>query len=501
MTSAPSHTPEVDAALPGGGAGQPPNGDMRAGSSRVRGLFGELRSLRPMLSLRSFDGDTPDARSKERYRRVALSATTGGLVRLIGIVSVAVTVPLTMGYLGQERFGFWVTVTSLAAVLQFSDLGLGNGLVTMVAEAQGSDSRERIRVLVSSALALLAVVGTVVLTVSMLTARYVDWPDVFHLSIGAGREAAPAIGIFLGCLALSIPLSTVTSVQNGLQEGFLANLWIAAGALLGFAAVVVGSLMKAPVPTLVAAGSIPPLVALAANSAWFFGRHRDLRPSLVAVRMTTALALLRLGGTFFVLQIAVAVGYSSDNLIIGAVRGAEEVTGYAVPFRLFAFVPMVVALLVSPLWPAYGEAIARDDFLWVRRTLFRSLKVVTGITVPCCALLLIFGPQIIEAWTGGRLRVGRFLLAGLALWAVLGSLGGAAAMLLNAAREVRLQVIAAVLMAVTNVALSIVLVREIGPAGAVWATLASYVVCVVVPFSVRIPRLLDRLRVDARESA
>lgn len=466
--------------------------------SRRAGLPRLLWSVRPMLTLRSFGYSTPEARSMERYRRVALSATTGGVVRLIGLLGAAVTVPLTLGYLGSERYGFWVTVTSLAAVLQFSDLGLGNGLVTTIAESPGEDGRERVRRLVSSAMALLVASGAVVLIVSLLAARFVDWPAIFDLSRSAGNEAAPAIAIFLVCLAASIPAGLITNVQNGLQEGFIANLWMAFGAAVGLAAVVLAALIEAPIPALVAAGSIPPLVALAGNALHFFWRrHPDLRPSLAAVRKETSITLLGIGSLFFVLQIAVAVGYSSDNLIIGAVRGAQEVTAYAVPFRLFMFIPLIVALFVSPLWPAYGDAIARGDTAWVRRTLSRSLTAVAAFTVPCCVLLTIAGPSIIDAWTGGQVHAGRFLLAGLALWAVLGSLGSAAAMLLNAMKVVRFQVLAAIGMAVANVTVSIALVREIGAAGAVWGTLVSYLVCIAVPYTVYIPRLLRRLQPDA----
>lgn len=474
----------------------PPEAEAAASGTRAGalGLPNRLDSLRPLFSLRPLGHETAEARSKERYRRLALSATTGGLVRLIGFITIAVTVPLTLGYLGAARYGFWVTVTSLAAVLQFSDLGLGNGLVTMVAESPAHNERQRVRTLVSSALALLVVSGAVVLALSLLLARFVDWPAIFDLSGTAAREAAPAIAVFLVCLAAGIPLGLVTNVQNGLQEGFHANMWTALGAITGLAALITAALMQAPVPVLVAAGAIPPLLALAGNSVDFFcRRHPDLRPSLAAVDMSTAKALLRLGGLFFVLQLAVAVAYSSDNLIIGAVRGAQEVTKYAVPFRLFAFLPMVVALFSAPLWPAYGEAIARGDIAWVRQALFRSLAVVGAITVPCGVLLVIAGPSVIDAWTGGRVRPGGFLLMGLGLWAVLGSLGGAASMLLNAARAVRLQVLAASTMALTNVGLTIVLVGRIGAAGAVWATVLSYLVCVVAPYAVRIPHLLDRL--------
>jgi len=387
-----------------------------------------------------------------------------------------------------------IRIAEGTAAPRLSAVTFGAGLVTMIAEAPDRDERSNVRTLVSSALALLVVSGALVLVVSLVAARVVNWPAVFDLSPATAHEAAPAIAIFLACLALNIPLGLVTNVQNGLQEGFVANIWLAIGAVLGVSSVVVAALLEASVPVLVVAGSVPPLIALAGNALHFFGhRHPDLRPSLGSVRLSTSMALVRLGGLFFLLQIAVAVGYSSDNLIIAAIRGAPEVTAYAVPFRLFVVFPMVVALIVSPLWPAYGEAIARRDMAWVRRTLHRSLAVVAAITVPCCVLLTIAGPWIIDAWTGGRLHPSRLLLAGLALWAVVGSLGSATSMFLNAARVVRLQVVAASTMAIANVILSVVLVDKIGAAGAVWATLVSYLLFVAIPYCIRVPRLLDRL--------
>ena len=41
--------------------------------------------------------------------------------------------------------------------------------------------------------------------------------------------------------------------------------------------------------------------------------------------------------------------------------------------------PVLAIIVLSPLWPAYGEAVARDDLPWVHRTLRRS--VVIGFAI------------------------------------------------------------------------------------------------------------------------
>src|SRR4051812_33299361 len=89
------------------------------------------------LRLRSFDTDTAEGRSAERYRRIAWSAVLSAGARGVGILVSFITVPLVIGYLGDERYGMWLTISSLFLVLGPLDLGIGRGLLQVVSEASG----------------------------------------------------------------------------------------------------------------------------------------------------------------------------------------------------------------------------------------------------------------------------------------------------------------------------------------------------------------------------
>ena len=80
-----------------------------------------------------------------------------------------------------------------------------------------------------------------------------------------------------------------------------------------------------------------------------------------SVASAPARKILKIGMLFFVLQLATAVGYESDNIVIAQLLGAEQVSQYAIPLKLFMFVPLLVGFGYSALWPAYGEAIARGE--------------------------------------------------------------------------------------------------------------------------------------------
>jgi O-antigen/teichoic acid export membrane protein len=153
-----------------------------------------------------------------------------------------------------------------------------------------------------------------------------------------------------------------------------------------------------------------------------------------------------------------------------------------------------------PLWPAYGEAVARGDVPWLRRTVIRSTLAGIAISGVSSVLLLAFGNQVLRSWLGPVFDPPLALMLGMAIWAVLSTAGTSMAMLLNGATVIGFQVIVAITMATTSIVASIVLGQLFGLSGVIWGTVLAYVVCNAVPIVWYVPRLLRRLereRADA----
>jgi O-antigen/teichoic acid export membrane protein len=161
--------------------------------------------------------------------------------------------------------------------------------------------------------------------------------------------------------------------------------------------------------------------------------------------------------------------------------------------RLFSGIVAVATTFLMPLWPAYGEAVARNDVAWVRRTLRRSLALAVAVTAPPSALLVAFGAPIVRLWVGPGIAPSRALLSAMAVWAVLTTVGGAAAIFLNGANRVKFQVVCAVFMAAGSIALKVALARRMDVAGIVWGTVIAYFACTALPMLWYVPRLLREL--------
>jgi len=452
-------------------------------------------TLLDRLPLRAHDRTTAEGRARERHRRAMLASSASAVAKAVRVLTTFASVPLAIGYLGAERYGLWLTISSVAAFLTFADLGLGNGLLNAVSDAAGRDDHDASARAVSSAFFMLLGVAALFALGGMIAYPLVAWERVFNVTSPlAVAEAGPSVAVFVACFLVSMPLGIVERVQLGLQEGFVNSLWEGLGSVIGLAGVVIAIHLRLSLPWLVFAMAGGPVIALLLN-AWvlFWRQRRWLRPSPSRYSRDAAGRMLRLGVLFLVLQVVSAVAFFSDNLVAAHVLGAASVTQYAVPRRMFDAVAMVVAMYVTPLWPAYGEAIARGDVPWVRRTLVRSTARMALFALGCGVVLVAFGRPILHLWVGPLVTPPLSLLAGFAVWTVLASAGSAVAAFLNGAGRLRFQVVTAVAMGIAALTLKILLARSVGLSGIIWGTVAAYTVCTAIPMARYIPRLMAAL--------
>jgi O-antigen/teichoic acid export membrane protein len=202
---------------------------------------------------------------------------------------------------------------------------------------------------------------------------------------------------------------------------------------------------------------------------------------------------LRIGVLFLVLQLAVAVAFTSNSIIIAAMLGPSAVATYAVVAKLFMVPTVLVGLALAPLWPAYREALSGGDVLWVRRTFRRSIRLSLSVAGPVSAVLVVLGLPLIGLWVGTSVQPSFGLVLAVGIWTTLGAVGSAISMLLNGAQVMRFQVITAVAMATVSILMSIALTARIGVAGVVWGSIIAFVALSLIPATLYLPRVFARM--------
>jgi O-antigen/teichoic acid export membrane protein len=287
-------------------------------------------------------------------------------------------------------------------------------------------------------------------------------------------------------------------VQLGIQKGFIAALWQIFGSLLGAMLLLVVVWLKGSLPWIVAAVLGAPLLAACVNTVIFFWWNRpDLQPRFALISRSQVIWIARLGGMFFVLQLVAALAFGSDNVIAARIVGAAAVGDFAIAASLFGICATGLSAILQPLWPAYSEAIGRRDFAWVWSTLVRSTVFATCAAALFSLAMLTLFRFLTTLWLHRTLNVPSVLLMGLALWAVIQTMGTSLSMFLNGAHVVRLQMMLSAPFATLCIGLKIVFVSKFGVAGLPWAAILSYVPISLMPVLIVTRRLVLNLQKPA----
>ncbi len=434
-----------------------------------------------LSALRPVDVATPAGLARERQRRLVLTIVTSALTRLVTIVVPLVTTPMALRYLGNERYGLWMTVTSLVGMLAFADLGMGNGLLTLLSRGQGQEDTAGIRRHISSAYFVLGIMAAVLTAVFLLAWPFLPWGRFINatshdLAIDSRRVALVCVAGFI----LNLPAGVVQRVQFGLQDGFRSSVWQLGANLLSMLFLFVAIWMKADIMILVACFAlIPPLVAVL-NSWVYFGFQRaQYRPAWRCVDTAAIAELLRMGSLYVLLSVLTTVSLYSDNVIVAQMLGIGAVTLFAIPARLATMLFSVIGLMCVPLWTANGEALARNDHAWVRKSTWRMVLLSVIVTFIFGVLLVTLGPAAIRIWLGTPLGVPRSLLSGFAVWSMLLAAAAPLFMVLNGAGNLKVQVKMFAVFLPIALAVKVALAGTYGVAGVPWGASVSYALVIL----------------------
>ncbi len=438
--------------------------------------------LKKIFQFTPHDTSNAQGKSHERYRRILLTGGSTAIVKIFSALINLITVPLTVNYLGAERYGLWMAISSVIALMSFADLGLGNGLLNAVSKANARNSKQEAQIAVSSTFFILVGISIVLFLIFISIFPFISWQHVFNVkSAIAIKESGPAMTALVVIFLINIPLGIVERIQSGYQEGFKFQFWLILGSLLSFTGILICIYFKSGLVWLVLSFSGGQLLATILNGIYLFGKKRNyLLPKLKYFNWPVGKSLINSGMIFFLLGFFTLIGNTSDDIIIAQTLGSSSVSGYEIVKKMFLF-SMFTQFLIQPLWPAFAEAVESEDFAWARRTVKKGLYLsVIGAAIISLPLL-VFGKQIITVWVSASYEPSWLLLSGFYIFVLLSNYLGVMSTFLNSGPLLAKQIWMIGLASCCSVLLKILLSLKFGVSGIIWATVIGYSIFYIVP--------------------
>ena len=375
---------------------------------------------------------------RERYRRAASTAVMNMVAQIVQMATGLISVPLALAYVGPERFGIWMTLSTALAFITFSDFGVGIGMQDRMSRHAGKGDYRGARNAFYSAFALVGIIVIVVGMIACLALPRLELASLFSLRSAEGQaDIGPTALATTAVITLGLLGGLVQRAFNAVQEGFWVAVLQVAARFFSLALLFVVVRFQLGLPALVfVVGGLASCVLLLAGIPLLLYRNKWLRlhrqEIFEAIDLESVKGLLSVGAMGLGASVAIYLVNNSIPVLISSKYGAEAVADFAVLMKLLAIPGMLLAYVLSPLWPAIAEANQKSDARWIRGAYRKCSTACFGVAIISSVVILLGAPFIIRHWTGATEIVpSSHLVVASTVFMVLGFWNSAASIVLN----------------------------------------------------------------------
>lgn len=401
------------------------------------------------------------------FRNTVLSGASSLLILLLSLA----VVPIHIQRLGQEAYGVWVLVLSFSlsgGFLSLADLGLHQGLVTLVAGGR----REATARYVSSATTILAAMGAVA-ALALIGVAIVA-PSLFEVPTGLARP----LRILLWMLAAEAVVGLPSLVPLGLLEGRQHFGWIRGAQVLRqllYSVSTVAVLLLGG--ELIAFGAAAVVSAVIGHAVMWLGAWKCWGRLPGPGWDPDASAELRhVGGWLFISKVTGTFWRQMDKTILAVLVSTTVLTSYDVANKIQAAARTVLSFTSSAILPATAELAAAGDVARLQDLLLRGTRYTMVLSLPVVTMTFLVAPQLVTAWVGESLPGAGTATRLFLLYQVIVGLVTVMFSLLIGMGHAKVTARYGLVALAVNLTLSLALARPFGLVGVIAATLVGYAV-------------------------
>ncbi len=326
----------------------------------------------------------------------------------IGLLSSILIVPLLLDYLGEEKYGIWVSLYSIFAWLALLDGGFGNSLRNELAKNLKEKDYLEARKTITTSYVSVAIFLIAVILFFIVANLFIPWSSIFD---STNIDIALFVGFIFSFFILQMIAKLITKVLfafNMARYGFLihavsnvlilASIYVLTSIYPNLGLWLVGIIF-----------SITPILVFLLFSVWFFVFTKpQFSPKFKYYEKSKLKELTSKGSKFFIIEINFAFIQASMPFLISYYFSANDTTDYYVSLRYYSVVMVLLNIILQNLWTPITKAmVVKDGYLLRKYLEYKKIIVLTFTFI--LIMMLLASNFIYSVWLGDEMQIPYFV--------------------------------------------------------------------------------------------
>lgn len=410
-----------------------------------------------------------------RNKMLTTNILYSAILKVISLSTSLLIVPVTIGYLNNEVYGIWMTISSILFWIGTFDIGLGNGMRNYLTEAISQKDYKLGQRYISTTLFLLSAIAIVIGFVILIPLLTIDFNRFFNTTAISNFELQKALFVAIAFTLANFILKNIGFIFVAMQKYALNDFLNVLGNVIALGIIYI--LTKTTTSNLlyvVLAYTATNCLTYLVASIPLFKKHGELRPSLKFFDKQLSHKIVGKGLGFFVIQISSClVIFGAANVFITQFCGPTAVTTYNIAYKFFNLLVIAYTIILSPMWNAYTDAYVKGDMKWIEKTFNRALKL-WGLSCLGGFIMLIGCHFFYHLWIGDKVIVPFQVSLCTLVYVCFFNLNNCVTYLINGLNKIRIQIITSLVFTTLYIIVVLILGRRLGIEGVVYSMAGSY---------------------------
>lgn len=338
-------------------------------------------------------------------KKLIMNSFIALMIKMFSLIISLFIIPAYINFFSDDNIlGFWLTIITFFAWFLTFDLGIGNGLrQRLISSIAKKDNLRSKRIISSTYILTFWIVIFFIITFSIFS-NMINWNNVFNIDknlISFEIMNEIVIIIFMSVM-INFLLRIVNSVLHAIQKSGLVNL---TSFLTNLLILIIVFIFEFPTVE-------QKLIFL--SYFYFFALNIPLIfmnlyvfkypmkyyfPKLKYFNMNVSKKVLKIGISFFFIQIMFLMIYGTNEYLITIFTETKNVVNFQIYSKFFFMISSIYTIVLIPIWSAVNKKVEEKDYKWIRKiSKYSFLLAVFFVIIEVVVLFLL--PILLRFWLG-----------------------------------------------------------------------------------------------------